>query len=66
MKSYSFFSLMCGLLLLSAYPAISEAQPLDEVSLEFQSQGVVATIHLSGPVQYLNHFPESHGKTLEI
>jgi hypothetical protein len=66
MKIYSFFSLMCGLLLLSAYPAISEAQPLDEVSLEFQSQGVVATIHLSGPVQYLNHFPESHGKTLEI
>ena len=42
------------------------AQPLDEVSLEFQSQGVVATIHLTGPVQYLSHFPESHGKTLEI
>jgi hypothetical protein len=66
MKSYSFPSLMYGLLLLSIYPAISEAQPLDEVSLEFQSQGVVATIHLSGPVQYLNHFPASHGKTLEI
>jgi tetratricopeptide (TPR) repeat protein len=42
------------------------AQPLDEVSLEFQSQGVVATIHLTGPVQYQSHFPESHGKTLEI
>ena len=42
------------------------AQPLDDVSLEYQSQGVVATIHLTGPVQYLSHFPESHGKTLEI
>ena len=42
------------------------AQPLDDVNLEFQSQGVVATIHLTGPVQYQNHFPESHGKTLEI
>lgn len=42
------------------------AQPLDDVSLEFQSQGIVATIRLTGPVQYLRHFPESHGKTLEI
>jgi hypothetical protein len=42
------------------------AQPLDEVSIEFQSQGIVATIHLTGPVQYLRHFPESHGKMLEI
>ncbi|MFZ2163419.1 MAG: hypothetical protein WAW02_14500 [Sideroxyarcus sp.] len=42
------------------------AQPLDDVSLEYQSQGVVATIRLTGPVQYLRHFPESHGKTLEI
>lgn len=42
------------------------AQPLDDVSLEYQSQGVVATIRLTGPVQYLRHFPESHGNTLEI
>lgn len=42
------------------------AQPLDDVSLEFQNQGIVATIRLTGPVQYLRHFPESHGKTLEI
>ena len=49
-----------------AIPAIASAQPLDDVSLEYQSQGVVATIHLTGPVQYLRHFPESHGKTLEI
>lgn len=42
------------------------AQPLDDVSLEFQEQGVVATIRLSGPVHYTSHFPQSHGKTLEI
>jgi tetratricopeptide (TPR) repeat protein len=42
------------------------AQPLDDVTLEFQDQGVVATIQLSGPVRYLSHFPQSHGKTLEI
>jgi tetratricopeptide (TPR) repeat protein len=42
------------------------AQPLDDVSLEFKEQGVVATIRLTGPVQYLRHFPESHGNTLEI
>ena len=45
---------------------VAVAQPLDDVSLEYQSQGVVATIKLTGPVQYLRHFPESHGKTLEI
>ena len=42
------------------------AQPLDDVMLEYQEQGVVATIRLTGPVQYLRHFPGSHGKTLEI
>ncbi|MDO8312533.1 MAG: tetratricopeptide repeat protein [Sideroxyarcus sp.] len=42
------------------------AQPLDDVSLEFQDQGVVATIRLTGPVRYVSHFPQSHGKTLEI
>src|SRR5512142_1503420 len=46
--------------------AVADAQPLEDVSLEFQNQGIVATIRLSGPVQYLRHFPESHGKTLEI
>lgn len=45
---------------------LADAQPLDDVSLEYQSQGIVATIHLTGPVQYLRHFPESHGNTLEI
>lgn len=45
---------------------VAIAQPLDEVGLEYQDQGIVATIRLTGPVQYLRHFPESHGKTLEI
>lgn len=60
------YGLLCGFLLISAFPVFSNAQPLDDVGLEFQSQGVVATIRLTGPVQYLRHFPESHGKTLEI
>src|SRR4030065_346126 len=45
---------------------VAVAQPLDDVSLEYQDQGIVATIRLTGPVQYLRHFPDSHGKTLEI
>ncbi len=45
---------------------VVNAQPLDDVTLEYQDQGVVATIRLTGPVQYLRHFPDSHGKTLEI
>ena len=68
MNKTAFFSryyFLCGLLL-SVLPVVSNAQPLDDVSLEFQSQGVVATIHLTGTVQYQRHFPESHGKTLEI
>lgn len=58
--------LFFGLLLLSGISSNAVAQPLDEVSLEFQNQGVVATIRLTEPVQYLRHVPESHGKTLEI
>ncbi len=46
--------------------SVAEAQPLDDVGLEFREQGVVATIRLTGPVQYQRHFPESDGKTLEI
>ena len=45
---------------------VANSQPLDDVTLEYQEQGVVATIRLTGPVQYLRHFPDSHGKTLEI
>ena len=61
-KRHSFF----GGLLLTLLPFVADAQPLDDVELEFQNKGVVATIRLTGPVQYLRHFPESHGKTLEI
>jgi len=61
-KGYIF---LC-VLLLSAFSVTANAQPLEEVGLEFQKQGVIATIRLTGPVQYLRHFPESHGKTLEI
>lgn len=60
------YQIFCGLLSLSAIAHSAVAQTLDDVSLEYQSQGIVATIHLTGPVQYLRHFPESHGKTLEI
>ncbi len=49
---------MCG--------GVVNAQPLDDIGLEFREKGVVATISLTGPVHYLRHNPESHGKTLEI
>ncbi len=48
------------------FGSVANAQPLDDVSLEYENQGIVATIHLTGPVHYLRHFPESHGNTLEI
>ena len=57
---------LLGLLLLFAFFNNATAQPLAEVRLEYQKEGIVATIQLTGPVQYLRHFPESHGKTLEI
>ncbi|GAB1233470.1 hypothetical protein UT4_19380 [Ferrigenium sp. UT4] len=46
--------------------ATVQAQPLDEVTLEYQASGIVATIHLSSPVRYLRHFPLNGGETLEI
>jgi tetratricopeptide (TPR) repeat protein len=64
MKVHSLFRLVCGLLF--TFSVTANAQPLDDVNLEFQDQGVVATIRLTGPVRYLSHFPQSHGKTLEI
>lgn len=65
MKPHSVSGLAYGLLLYVLSFA-ANAQPLEDVSLEYQSQGIVATIRLSGPVHYLRHFPESRGKTLEI
>ena len=55
-----------GFLLLLAIPYSAFAQPLEEIGLEFQKEGIVATIHLSGPVHYLRHFPAKRGKTLTI
>lgn len=57
---------VCGLLIMFAFFNNAVAQPLEDVSLEYQDQGIVATVRLSEPVQYLRHSPESHGKTLEI
>ncbi len=61
-----FYRAICSSLLLSAISYGAIAQPLDDVSLEFQDKGVVATIKFTGPIRYLSHFPESHGNTLEI
>lgn len=55
-----------GMLLLHIMANCALAQPLDDVRLEYREQGVVATISMTSPVQYLRHFPSSHGKTLEI
>jgi len=55
-----------GLMLQSAMSKHVTAQPLDDVSLEYQEAGIVATIRFTAPVRYLRHFPERHGKVLEI
>lgn len=57
---------LCGVLAMSAIGGNSIAQPLDDVTLEYQSEGIVATIRMTSPVQYLRHFPEHSGNTLEI
>ncbi len=57
---------LCGVLAMSAIGGNSIAQPLDDVTLEYQSEGIVATIRMTSPVQYLRHFPEKGGNTLEI
>jgi len=64
MKIHSIFRMVCGLLF--TFSVTANAQPLDDINLEFQDQGVVAIIRLTGPVRYVSHFPQSHGKTLEI
>lgn len=51
---------------LAMVPGLSVAQPLDEVTVKYQSTGIVATIHMTASVRYLRHFPENGGKTLEI
>jgi len=56
--------LLC--LLAGMNAGVTLAQPLDEVTLEYQSTGIVATIHMTAPVRYLRHFPLNGGATLEI
>ncbi len=53
-------------LLVGVNAGIVIAQPLDEVTVEYQTGGIVATIHMTAPVRYLRHFPVNGGKTLEI
>lgn len=56
-------------LALSLFAGVSSAalaQPLDDVTLEYQTDGIVATIHMTAPVRYLRHSPVSRGRTLEI
>ncbi|MFA5370544.1 MAG: tetratricopeptide repeat protein [Sideroxydans sp.] len=54
------------LLPVGLHAGIVLAQPLDEVRVEYQSTGIIATIHMTAPVRYLRHFPSSGGTTLEI
>lgn len=53
-------------LCMSLFSVFAAAQPLDDIRLEYQSDGIVATINMTSPVQYLRHFPEKSGNMLEI
>lgn len=44
----------------------SYALPLDDVGLEYKTDGIVATIRMTSPVKYISHFPEGSGNMLEI
>lgn len=55
-----------AMMALMALAGAAAAQPLDEVALEYQSAGIVATIRLTTPVRYVQHTPPARGKTLEI
>lgn len=67
-RNYSFklYRYLSALLLSVAAPLAATALPLDDVGLEYKTDGIVATIRMTSPVQYLRHFPESSGNTLEI
>ena len=67
-SSYSFklYRYLGALLLLAAAPLNATALPLDDVGLEYKTDGIVATIRMTSPVQYLRHFPQNSGNTLEI
>ena len=57
---------LLGMSCLAFVPGVVVAQPLDDVTLEYQTDGIVATIRTSAPVRYARHFPATEGKTLEI
>jgi tetratricopeptide (TPR) repeat protein len=57
---------LLSLMVLAGCCGVAFAQPLDDVTLEYQSEGIVATIRMTSPVQYQRHFPETSGNTLEI
>ena len=65
--SSGIYQTILGSLLLLAISCRAFAQPpLEEISLEYEKENIVATINLSGPVHYLRHFPAHRGKTLQI
>lgn len=57
---------MLGMACLAFVPGFVVAQPLDDVTLEYQTDGIVATIRTTAPVRYVRHFPANNGKTLDI
>ncbi len=64
--SYKLYRYLSVLLLSVATPLNASALPLDDVGLEYKTDGIVATIRMTSPVQYLRHFPQNNGNTLEI
>lgn len=58
--------LMLGAVALLAATCTANALPLDDVQLEYRTDGIVATVRMTSPVKYTRHFPESSGNTLEI
>ncbi|MBU3904390.1 MAG: hypothetical protein KKG03_01025 [Gammaproteobacteria bacterium] len=55
-----------GAAILAIMPVVANSQPLDDVTLEYQTDGIVATIRTTSPVRYVRHFPANNGKTLDI
>lgn len=64
--SHKLYCYLSVLLLSVVAPLNASALPLDDVGLEYKTDGIVATIRMTSPVQYLRHFPQNNGNTLEI
>ncbi len=65
-NSFKLYRYMSALLLMVFAPLNATALPLDDVQLEYRTDGIVATIRMTSPVKYKSHFPERSGNTLEI